>query len=297
MAKKQLKDTEKKSQTTIKLWSWRVVGPVIIAAVLLLIANSALWVNNVLFNTQEFTTLTSQALLSESSRNAIAAEVVDTVLEDRPVVKRVIGEPATKLIAGLLGTNLTKSATDKLVATLQTAVTTKNPRTIEFDLTGIKSTATKLIELTGEDSPIPEGRELPDTLVVLDANRVPNFYGYGVVFLWLAPISALIAIILLAYPHIKQKRFIMSLSALQGAALVLTGFMALLVGPLFRPPVLAQISSSNLRVVVENIYNTFIATFNSQSSWLFVAGGMLLLIPASMVVYSQLVAPRLSKKK
>ncbi len=297
MAQKVVKKIEKKEQPTIKLWSWQIILPVVASAILLLVANSALWVNKVLFNTQEFTRLTSQALLSESSRTAIAGEVVDNALADRPVAKRVVGEPATKLIAGLLGTNLTASATDKLVATLQTAVTTKNPQSIEFDLTGIKSMAARLIQLTGEDSPIPEGRELPDTLVILDANRVPNFYQYGVVFLWLAPLSALAALVMLAYPHIKRRQFVLSLSVLQGAALVVTGFMALLVGPLFRPAVLAQINSQNLRVVVENIYNAFIATFNAQTSWLFALGAVLLIVPAGVLIYTNFIAPRLQKKK
>ena len=84
----------------------RVIAGTIIACFLLVLANSAIWVNNTLFNSTVFSNLTKQAILSESSRNAIASELVDTALADKPVLQRTIGPTASKLISGFLGTSV-----------------------------------------------------------------------------------------------------------------------------------------------------------------------------------------------
>ncbi len=285
-----------KVEDSTTIWTWRIVVPIIVSAGLLLIANSAIWVNDVLFNTEKFTQITSQALLSESSRNALAGEIVDQALVDRPIVKRLVGEPATKFVSGLLGTNLAETATNKVVARLQTAVTTEDPQNIEFDLTGIKSILPKLISLAGAEESIPEETKLPDTLVLLDTANIPNVYKYATVFLWLAPISAITATILLAYPHIKRRAIVVPVVAMQGFAIVLTGVSALLIGPLFRPTLLSKVSNQNIRIVVENIYNSFSDSFNAQSNWLFVLGGAFLLV-AAVIPLSKAVPKLISRYK
>jgi len=291
------KETEDNRQAKTSLWNWKFVASLVSVGVLLLIANSALWVNNVLFNTEKFTNVSTSALLSESSRTALSSEVVDQVLADRPVVKRAIGEPATKFIAGLLDTIIAKSATDKVITKLQTAVTTKRPQNIELDLTGIKSITSKLINLAGTDNPVPDEKRLPDTIMILDTSKIPNFYQYGTLFLWLAPVAGVSALIILAYPHIKRKALTMGVLVWQGTALIATGLFALLVGPLFRPALLAQVENPNFRIVVGNVYNAFIATFNQQSSWFFIAGTAVLLVPLGVYIYSHFVAGKLKFSK
>ncbi len=294
------KKPEKKTSPIVRpsLWHWRILVPMLVASLLFLIANSALWVNNVLFNTQKFTSVTTTALLSESSRMSIASGVVEKALADRPVAQRLVSQPATKFIAGLLDSSLAQEATEKVVTRLQTAVTTKNPQNIELDLTGVKNIASKLIALadTANVEVAPQ-RELPDTIVLFDASSVPNVYKYGQFVLWLAPLAGLGAILLFAYPHIKERKLIRRVMVLQGVALLLFGFFAMSIGPLFRPQVLGNVESSNARVVVENIYNAFIATFNEQTMWLFTAGLILCFIPSALWLYSTQVKPRLAKRK
>lgn len=294
------KKSEKKTPSIARpsLWHWRVVVPIVVAAGLFLIANSALWVNNVLFNTEKFTSVTTTALLSESSRMSIASGVVEQALADRPVAQRLVSQPATKFIAGLLDSSLALRATEKVVSRLQTAVTTKNPQNIELDLTGVKNVASKLIALADvANVEVTPQRELPDTIFLFDASSVPNVYKYGQVVLWLAPLAGLSAIVLFAYPHIKERKLIRRVMVLQGVTLILFGFFALSIGPLFRPQVLGSVESSNARVVVENIYNAFITTFNEQTMWIFTAGIILLVVPSVLWLYSSQVKPRLAKRK
>jgi len=274
-----------------------LIAATIIAGFLLVVANSALWVNRTLFNADTFTSISSQALLSDSSRNAIAGEVVDAALQNRPLVKNVIGDTVSKLISGLLNTNQAEAAISKVISKIHLAITSENPQNIEFDLSGIKVTAEKIITLIGKDETASNISSIPDTLVILDVSNMPKFYQFATLFLWIAPLALIGAAIILIRPHIKLRRVDMKILTLQGASILGVSLLALLVGPLFRPPLLAQVSSENLRTVTENIYNAFIATFNSQTMWLFWFGFILLLIAGGMFIYTHFIAKRIYNKK
>ena len=78
----------------------------------------------------------------------------------------------------------------------------------------------------------------------------------------------------------------------QGASFILVGLVSLLIGPIFRPSVLEPFQNPNGRVVVGNLYNAFIATFNSQTMifiWLGIG-----LIALSIVIR---LAPKVLKYK
>ena len=268
----------------------RVIAGTIIACFLLVLANSAIWVNNTLFNSTVFSNLTKQAILSESSRNAIASELVDTALADKPVLQRTIGPTASKLISGFLGTSAVESSIGKLVTKVNTLITSKDPQNIEFELTSVKATASKLIALTGnEDVDIDK---VPDTLVLLDVSNLPNFYQYSIILLWLAPISIAFASFLLIKPHFSRRRVDMQILTFQGLALIGASIVALLIGPLFRPIVLGQVNTANSKIIVQNVYDTFIATFTSQTMYLFVIGSIVALIPAAIAIYKMIMAKR-----
>jgi hypothetical protein len=82
----------------------------LLAAFLLVISNSALWFNNYIFDGNNFTNITTNAIKKESSRTAIATEIIDRLLEKRPRLKNIIDEPMIKLTSGILDTNLAQTA-------------------------------------------------------------------------------------------------------------------------------------------------------------------------------------------
>ena len=296
MAKKIAKP-EVQTKNPKSILSRSLIAATIIAGFLLVIANSALWVNRTLFNADTFSTIAQQSLLSESSRNAMASEIVNTALEDRPLVKNVVGDTATKLISGLLGTNQAEAGVKKVISRIHLAITSENPKNIEFDLTGIKSVIDKLITLIGKEDTATAVNKIPDKIVILDVSNIPKLYIYGTVFLWIAPIALIGAAILLARPHVIRRRLDGKILTFQGFAVIGTSVMALLVGPLFKPPLLAQIPSSDLRVVVENVYNAFISNFNSQTMWLFDFGLAILFIAICVFIYNRFIIVWLSSRK
>jgi hypothetical protein len=258
----------------------------IISALLLIIANSAFWFNNYIFNTANFTQLTTTALLSDSSRNAISGEIVDKALANRPAIRNAVQEPATKLIAGLLDANIAKNVLNRAVTRLQIAVTSKNPESIAIDLTSIKGTLNTVVTVANSvsgktaDENSFDPNNIPDQIVLVDAQNLPNIYTLGTVLLWLGPISLLIGLLLLGYAIYQSRRSLEALSktlALEGVIVMLGGVVAYLIGPLFQPIILAQVPDPNLRVVVTDIYQAFIGKFNAQCNSLYTLGLLLLI--------------------
>src|SRR5579871_2269472 len=125
---------------------WRMhVALAIIAGILLIVANSALWFNDNIFDTTTFTNTASQALLSESSRDALAGTVVNKALAGQPALQSLVAQPATNLISGLLNSDLAHTAVQRTVTKLQTTITSKNPQPIAINLVPLKTTLTKVM--------------------------------------------------------------------------------------------------------------------------------------------------------
>jgi hypothetical protein len=278
----------------------QVILTAVIAALLLFVANTAIWANRAIFDTNTFTTTAVTSLTSESSRQALAQEVVDRALADKPTIKSVIGGTATKLVSGLLGTSQFNAVLEKAVGKLQVYMTSNNQKSISLDLSGVKNTVEKLLTVADSRGANTENAServsaLPDELVLLNAENVPSFYNYGLVFLWMGPLCAVGALALLAYPYLRDRRQYYKVALIQGSALVVAGLLCLLVGPLVRPPVLANINSPNMRVVVGNLYDSFVAIFNQQAYWLIVAGVLLALVPLAVRYGLKLAAKRTAK--
>jgi hypothetical protein len=276
----------------------------LLAAFLLIVTNSAVWFNNYIFDSNNFTKLTTQAIQEESSRTALATEITDRLLENRPALKGVIDEPMIKLTSGLLGSNAAQTALNKTVSQFQIIITSKNPQNVSFDLSSIKQTLSQVLtvagNLTGKNTENAQVRveDVPDTITIINVDNLPNIYMLGVVLLWVAPIATLIAAGLLAY-LVYRARYSRHVSAVvlavEGGILFLAGLFALALGPIFKPPLLANVPSENMRVVVENIYQVFIDKFNQQASIIFVLA-ILLAIAAAVVFWAKPIAARITKK-
>jgi hypothetical protein len=166
----------------------------VVASFLLVITNSAIWINHAIFDTSTFTKTAVASITSPASTQALASEVVDRALADKPTVKAVAGPTATKLVGGLLESDQFSTVLTKAVTKLQVYLTTSDSqqKSISIDLTGVKNVVSTLvgvadnrgIDLPNDGAAADKVAALPDQLVLLDANNVPSLYSYGVVFLW-----------------------------------------------------------------------------------------------------------------
>lgn len=275
----------------------------LLAALLLVIANSALWFNKYIFNGDNFTQITTQAIEQESSRTALATAITDKIMEDRPRLKQVIDEPVIKLTSGLLGSDLTQTALTKTVSQFQVILTAEKPEDASLDLSSIKQTLPQVIAVAGNisdrdtEAATLRVEDIPDTITIVNANDVPNIYRLGVALLWIAPIAALVAVMIFIY-LIYRARYSRKISAIvlavEGGMLIVVGLFALALGSLLQPSILANVPNANMRIVVDNMYQAFIATFNSQTQVIFMIG-ILLIIVALLVLWAKPIAARITK--
>jgi hypothetical protein len=256
------------------------IALIILASVSLFLAQSAYWVNHTVFNQQNFTQITTTALLSESSRDAIASSVVNQSLENRPVIKRLVGERAESLISGLLGSDLSSQAVTAVTAKTYAYTTSSNRQDIAIDLTGIKTPITTIIglaESTGVNVPKTQ-IELPDQVVLLQSDAFPNLSGAVKAMLWLGPLFWLGAIGSFGlYIYLGRRDYARRIYMV-GAAVFAVGIFGLLLMPFVPPPVAAAIPNIDLRPVAESLTAGFLAPFQTQMYYMLGINAVILLV-------------------
>ncbi len=266
-----------------KIFRRNVIITGIIAGLFIVLANSAIWANRYLFDSNNFTTTAVSSLTSDSSRNALATEITDQALKDYPKIKSVVDDTAINFISGLLGSNRVEQILTKTVSRLQIFLTSPKREPVVINLENTKEIISRLIQVSGrEEEALVDPAKIPDQITVFNPDNFPNFYNAGVTLTWLSPLLGIGAIALLAWPYVGHRKQYKELLIIQGTCVVVFGILALLMGPLVRPVALGNIQSANTRVVVGNIYDAFIATFNSQTMFVIVTG--LLAIIASGVI-------------
>lgn len=272
--------------TKEKNWKKLTIISSIVLSLLLLVANSGYWVNKYVFDANNFAAIATSSLTSQSSRAAIANGIVARAFEAKPVAAKILSEPVSNLVEGLLGTNLSEKAVYSVSEKVNIMVTSKEKRVISFDLTGVKSVLERISSTAGERSPEKfDASLLPDEVTIVDGKKLPDLYQYSIVMLWLTPITLLLALGTMAAPYILFRRNWRGILSVQALAIIASGMLALAVGPLFRPIILANITDALPRTVIGNLYDSFMTTYSSQSRQLILIGIVALIVAGIAYAY------------
>lgn len=284
-------------KTKQNVFSKGVVISCIVAGFLLLISNSALWINRQIFNTGNFSETAVSSITSQSSRDAIAAKITDETLSNHPRIQNVVDDSLVKLISGLLDGDRFETVLSKSISKLQVYLTSANQQDVVIDLSSAKGVINRLVEVSARNGNTDNARQrlnnIPDQIVIIEAKNIPDFYKYAVAMNFLAPVAFLLALALLAYPYFRNLKDYLSIMAIQGFAIIFAGLAGLLIGPLFRPVALGPIQDPNVRVIAGNLYDSFIATFNNQTMMMIAAG---LVVCAAALIIKAVTVYRISNK-
>lgn len=242
------------------------VALLVAAAIMLFLAQSAYWVNHTVFDKANFTSITTNALLSQSSRDAIATTVVNKSLENRPVIKKVVGEKAISLTSGLLGSDFASQAVTTLTGKTYAYATAPDRQDIKIDLTAIKTPIAGIVSLAqsrGVDIPQTQ-YQIPDEIVLLQSDSFPDLSGAVKAMLWLGPLFWLGTIILFGlYIYIGRLDYARRVY-MAGLAAIIVAVLGLLANPFIPPPIAAAVPNIDLRPVAENLATGFLAPFKTQ---------------------------------
>lgn len=245
---------------------YRSVFALTFAGLVLLLAQSAFWINHTIFDQTTFTTITKDVLSSEESRQAIAKTVVDNALADRPIAKRVAGEKATQLVTGLLGTDLVSQTMSTVIDKSYAYLTSANRQVIDIDLLPIKTPLAGLVsfaESQGREVQFDPGT-IPDTIVLYDPSDLPDFHATSTRMLWLGPVLWLLSLGIFAGYIYRGRRVYAKRVYIVGTVIIISSAIGLLAGPMVPPPVSASVQIVELRSVVNDLVAAFLAPFTSQ---------------------------------
>jgi len=291
-----MKDVKPKNQHSNILISLLMV----VAAVLLLLAQSAYWLNHNIFDKNTFTQTTQSVLFKESSRNAIANTIVDKALAKKPLIRRLVGDRAVSFVSSLLGTDIGNQTMSYVVNSSYEYATTSNRKDVAIDLTSIKTPLSGVVSFAeNRGSNIKfDPSNIPDQVVLLSSNNFPDYSGSQRAILILAPLLWLGSIAGFAvYVYVDKKKYVKHFYH-AGVAIISVSLLGLFIGP-FTPPIVASLlNNTELRVIAQDLTIAFLNPFQIQMYVTITVASIVLIIFSQRVrimMFINKIAQKISK--
>lgn len=235
----------------------KVLG-IFISVVFIWVFLFSVWYSNNILNQEKFVATTTQVLQTENVRDAISNQIVDTVRSQRPIVGSFTAPLLTKIISGVMDSNLYANVNTRLAQELHLQLTSANPRELTIELKPTKDFLTPLLERT--DSNILSG--IPDRMVVIRQNQIPSLYKLGTTLTMLGPILLIASLLIMGYLWIKvadKRNYLVILSLSFAATALLIYFMIPTIGNF----AMAQADSANIAIIINEVYVAFTSSISN----------------------------------
>jgi hypothetical protein len=264
---------------------------IIVSVVFIWIFAFSIWYSNNILNEEKFVSNTTKVLQSESVRNNISTEIIDTIKLKRPIIGS-IGEPLlTKVVAGVLGSNLFAKVNTKIAQEIHLQLTTSNPRALTVDLKTTKDFLGPFVEIADPELL----SNIPDQIVIVKRNQIPSLYKFGTYLTVLAPILLIIAVIILGlvWRNVTDKRSYIGILSLSFAA---SGLLVFFLVPALGNYFAAQADNVNTASIISQIYLVFTNPI-SQFAKILLAFGVLVALSARFLKKEIFRLPKNSSSK
>ena len=237
----------------------------------------SIWYSNNILNQQNFVTTTTQVLNSEKVRTAISNEIVETIKIKRPIIGSLTAPILTKVIAGVMDSDLYASVNTKVAQQLHLQLTSANPRELGLELKPMKNFLSPFLEKADSDLL----KSIPDNIVVIRKNQIPSLYQFGTALTMLGPILLIVAIIMLAliWRKIEDKRNYITVLSLCFAA---SGLLIYFLIPTLGNYLSAQADSINTATIINEVYVAFTAPI-AQFAMNVLMGGLVVAVIAKFL--------------
>jgi hypothetical protein len=276
----------------------RFIILLVIAGILLSIAQTAWWISRTIYDPKEFSKITTAALTTESSRDAIAKEIVDTAFSTKPVLRATVGKTTSKIISSVLATDIASAAIEQSSEKIQLALTSSKREPVELNMQPFKKALVTISTIADKaDRPVAfKTTDIPDKITIFQRDNLPELYKIYRLLLILGPLCIFSVIIIFGYLLYKMKNNTYLAVLLIGATISITSLLGLISGPLIRPPIISLIESINTRIVVGNLYDGFMHPFNNQLIITIAIGIVLMLISLVKLGYIRSTIRKISAK-
>ena len=237
----------------------------------------SIWYSNNILNKEKFIATTTRVIQTEVVRNAISDEVITNVVKKRPIIGAITAPLLSKVLAGVMDTQLFSNVTVRAAQELHMQLTSANPRELTIDLTPAKQIINPLFE-KGDSQLI---QSIPNKIAILEKNQIPSLYRFGTYLTILGPILFISALIMLGliWRRIKDKRSYLVILSLIVAA---SGLMVYFLIPAIGNALIAQASSVNIATIINEVYIAFTSQI-SQFAINVLMGGLVVAVMAKFI--------------
>lgn len=252
----------------IPAWQWIII---VFAGICLFLAQSSYWIRHTVFDQATFTSIASSTLQDDQNRTIIASAITDAALQDYPRIKNAVSDRVTPLISGVLASDIGVKVQNGLIQRTYAYLLAPNREDIAIDLTSIKQIATRLATLadtTGNEVNIDPSK-IPDEIVLVQTEDVPDLSGVSRMFIWLAPLFWLLTIGLFTWFVALGGRagYARRVYAMY-AAIVIVGCVGLATGPFVPPMIASLITNIHIQQLADSLTMAFLAPFIVQMWWM-----------------------------
>jgi hypothetical protein len=253
----------------------------LLAAFLLILASISLWFYKDIYQRENFEQHVSQGLQTPESREAISALIIEEIFKNRPLLRNLLAEQATSLVAGILDGPRLQSVVDRLILQVHDVLFSSEPQAIAIDISRIKNIVSNLgfiLELITER----ERRDISilDQIVLVEAGVIPSIANIGLTILWIGPIALIAGLGLILWLILRSVDKVSTVKIL-GISLAVEALIVILFLEWYRPVLLSMFKNLYVQTVVAEVLNEFLKSLTNQNLLLFfigivlVAGGFL----------------------
>jgi hypothetical protein len=253
----------------------------LLATFLIILASISLWFYKDIYNRENFEQHVSQALQTPESREAIAAFIIEESFKNRPLLRNLLSEQATSLLAGILDGPRLQSVVDRFILQVHDVLFSSEPKAIAIDISRVKNLVSNLgsfLELITER----ERRDIsiPDQIVLVEAGVIPSIANIGLTILWIGPIALIVGLGLILWLMLRSIDKISTVKIL-GISLAVETLIVILFLEWYKPVFLSMFKNIYVHTVAAEVLNEFLKSLTNQNLLLFfigivlVAGGFL----------------------
>lgn len=236
----------------------------VVAAISLFFAQSFSWMRDVFFERDAFQGTISKTVQTDASRQAIGAMVVDVTLDGRPTLTAIAGDRIQLFVAALIATDMGERLINMSVGTTYDYVISGEGKDVSLQLTTVKQPIEKIIALSNTDAADKAQSKIdtiPDELVIINADEVPNIRGVYQAAMWATPVMWLLTVTLMSiYMYMGRKQLARSVRWLYITILITAG-LGIMAGPFVPNAVASLIPDVNAGVLVSQLVAAFLAPF------------------------------------
>ena len=262
------------TSTTKKATNWRP-WLITVAVLLLIISSLSFFVTNNIYNSSTFASKVTQAVQTETVRDAMASQITSEILADQsPVAAKVLTQPVNTLVSGLLKTDAFNTVVYNFSFRLNKFLTTKDFEPITIDISSATTTIEAVADRIRPDNELDLSRFATEEIVLLDDVDLPPFRTIGQTLLISGPL-ALLALLALAVTSLIKMKDKWNFAKFSSIVLGISGVVLLVLSYTSGALLTITIIDPERSTIMQEIYSVFIANFQAIALGMVVVAGII----------------------